>query len=486
MNLEQKAAGTIDSLQRTSGGGGCGIVGIGCGIVVALFLTLCISLYFVGMHSSLPLALMERAIEADGKVKVEGLKGSISSGFEMEEMKFQSDENDQWNEVRDVRFKFNGFWDVMRSKRLIINEASVGGATIYTSIDEDGQLQISPNIDGQEIAEELTEEWQGARDDFRDDDLDELKELRIDLLSARNVTLIDHTTGTRLEFNRVEFRDFQMLHGKMTRMGDLQIISDHLDLKSDHSARYPDEPAAWNVKGVIKPTVHKALIGEMPFDVDVAIPFDRPGENMRAHCRLFHGQVELDEPYGDERSIKLADFSPSQYFDSDGRLVPDHWNVQMQLRRAQPESQTEAAKRETKGNESANPAGKPARAFSIAIQPGGSFQLGESRFEIQTTRVIYSGGSQIPATMQPQAIKATADLPDIGAVTAEIRLNANAPWYSIQLKSKDLEPNDLWAQLFYGKDYSQLDTDQQIAVNKTVSAGVPGTNLESDYDPVEF
>lgn len=493
MNLEQKTSGAIETLQTTTRGGGCGIVGIGCGVVALLFMTMCVGSYFLTMHSSLPLSMIERALESEGNVQVEGLKGSISSGFEIELLKFESDECDEWNELRKVRFSYNGFINLLRTKRLIISEASVGGATIYTRIDGHDEVPIAGGINGEEIASDLAEEWNEMEEEFQDNDADELKELRIDLVSAKNVALVDPDTGARLEFDRVEFRNYQMLDGRITRLGELEVVSDQVDMETNKSTRYADEPVAWNLTGKIKPVAHKSLTTELPFDVDFAI---QGSNRFQLHVNLFDGQVEIEEPYGDQKVVHLKDFSYGKYFETHSQLVPSNWNAKMTLDRSWVEveqpveqpgeeasgqneasEQNEDAKRDedAKQGESSQEADpvptvrkvkKP--VYAISVGPQGTFQLGQTQFQIKDEKVVFGPDEK----MDPAQVIATGQFNDT-EVTASITLHSRAPWFTMTLSATGMDPKDVWANLFYDKAYVALDGDQQKQVDAAVTPANP-------------
>jgi hypothetical protein len=348
--VNKSAGQAFDSFYRTThGGGGCGCFAAGCGFVGLLLVTVCVGSFFVAMHTSLPLAWIEAALEEDGDVQIEGLRGSISSGIEIDSLKFRSDPPaEEWNELRDLRFSWNGFFNFVSTKRLLISEASVGGATIYAELEDEG-VAGDVDFDGASIAEEIAEEWNDLQNEFRDNDSDELRELRIDLLSARNVVIVDPLSGRKMEFEKVEFRNYQMLRGRIRRLGDLEIRSNQLDLVSDKSERFSGESAAWQLTGQIKPPIHEALITEMPFEVDFAIAGDN---EYRLHVQLCDGQVVIDEPYGDTRQFRLQDFSPASYFRMPGELVPSGWHASFRVTRREFEV---PAPLETAANEDGRP-----------------------------------------------------------------------------------------------------------------------------------
>ena len=511
MNLEQKTSKTIESFQQTTrSGGGCGCVGIGCGVVTVLFLTMCIGGYFLGMHSSVPLSMIESALESEGEVQVEGLKGSISSGFEIESLKFESDEGDEWNELRQVRFSYNGFLSVMLTKRLVIDEASIGGATIYTRIDGDGQISIGDQLDGEEFANELAE-WQDFQDEDKLDESNQLKEFRIDKLSARDILIIDPSTGTKLEFNKIEFRDYQMLDGEVSQIGDLVVVSDQLDLETKESTLFADEAVAWNLTGNVKPIVHQSIVSEIPFDVDFAI---RGANEFRLHLSLFDGLVEIDEPYSPHSKIKLKNFSPAEYFDMGTPLGPTQWNVNLQVVRSQIEveepivnrspQQTDqaddtdlvesngasdddlegAASTSEKDSEADDDQPKTMlvkkNVHTLKIEPNGTFMLGTTRFDISAGEVVFGPGSRVDENF----VTATGDV-DGQTVTARITIQDQAPWGGVELSAAGKDARDLWANLFFDKPYVALDAGDQRMVDAVADRSSNSNPALDQIEPAE-
>ena len=67
--------------QRRGSGCGCsfGCLGMGCLLMAAGFFGLLFLAYFATVHTSLPLRLIERAIEQDGKLQIEGRRVRIAS-----------------------------------------------------------------------------------------------------------------------------------------------------------------------------------------------------------------------------------------------------------------------------------------------------------------------------------------------------------------------------------------------------------------------
>ena len=73
---------------------------------------------------------MEELIESGGDVDVQGLSGTISSGFHIDKLLVR-DEQGRWNEMEQVEFQFNGIYDLFDNNRLLIDQISVGKGRFY-------------------------------------------------------------------------------------------------------------------------------------------------------------------------------------------------------------------------------------------------------------------------------------------------------------------------------------------------------------------
>ena len=67
-----------------------GCFGIGCVSIVIIIFAVCVGGYYSVFHSSLPLKIIEAAIEEDGEAEIDGLTGTLSSGFSADEFRFKA------------------------------------------------------------------------------------------------------------------------------------------------------------------------------------------------------------------------------------------------------------------------------------------------------------------------------------------------------------------------------------------------------------
>lgn len=494
MGLGQKASNTVGSLQQTTQqSGGCGCFAMGCGITVALLFVMCVSSYFVAMHSSLPLSLLESALEAEGDVEVEGLSGSVSSGFEIESLKFKSGYKDRWNELRQVKFSYNGIFDLARSQRMIIEEASVASATIYSPITSDWNAA--------ESIDEVNDELSDLDMDIETNNENELKEFRIDKLVAKNIRIIDPNNDDELNFRLIQFGDFQFKDGQVAKLGQLEIDSDQLDLHTEPSKRLSQHKVAWNIIGDVKTKIHDAVIADIPFEIDFAI---RKDQTMLAYVNLFEKQLVIDDLWGDTSKYQLTDFNPQEYLDMQTTLAPSDinigWSITSEKVRVAKESVTQEST--TQGgdqpadvdDESADeiPAVEKTDEeqesqtifvnvthYRVNFQPEGQFVLGQTVFQLQTDELVF--GTDESTTNRVEAVGQLNET----RIDAAIFLDSTAPWIVVELTSAGMETSDIWSQLFFGQDYQTLDEERQQQVDTALEKYSPQPNFDA-VEPVDF
>ncbi len=489
-NINQYSSGASKSK-------GCGCVGIGCLVSVIMLVILCVGSYFAMMHTSFPLAMIERAIEADGTARVEGLRGSISSGFEIDKLEFMAEDGKHWNEFRGVKFAFNGIFDLMRTERFVIEEASVDGATVYTDYEEPEIQNSEPEIDFNWFVEDIDELGGGFREgleefqhEMRQEGAGDLKEIRIDLVNIQNIEIVNPVTDDRLKIERVEFRGFRMVQGEVDNLGQITVKSDFVDVDSKPSIAFPDEKLAWQLTGSIKTHAHQSLTAPVPFAMDFAFVDDNKSAMTAS---LFGESIKVADPNSKIMTINVSDFSPGEYIDLGTTIVPAKWSLDITSERPEPTAENpddvpgEQPIADEAGDKSGDEAADGSQPESsdkaevksvkrvVTFLPGGHFDLGKTRFEIETASFDVLSNSE-----PPLLLIATGMIGD-NKVTAQLRSQRKAPFVFVDLSAEGMEPRDIWAQLFFERPYEELDSDAKASIDK-VLVSANGNIVE----PVDF
>jgi hypothetical protein len=413
---------------------GCwmGCFGIGCLVIVVAFFGLIVGGYYGVMHTSLPLVLIEQALEEDGKVKVEGLSGSISKGVHIDELKFLTVDDEHWSELRGVAFDYNGFFDMSRSGRFIVERMSVESGKIYADIEGPDDFLFSPG--------DL-----GSFDEFEDSDL---TEMRVDLLEVKNLQIINLDTDYSIDIEHASLKDF-IAKGEdgIVHFGDLTIRSNMVEADAVACPRWPESENARRIAG----TVRAQLSNRLKQDVDFAIDFDfQPGATRQA-ISMF-GDTWVQEFSKRQRSLQLTDFNPADYFTSQ-QILPGHF--QLHANRQLGDSRAE----EVDAVDEESPTDEPNRS-PWEISPGASFQLGATTFQIKSAE-----GNRAPL----QSIVGTADIGG-ETVTAELRCRDYFQRGRIILTVGD-HPADRedWARVVFDRDFASLDRADQRLLEATIA-----------------
>jgi hypothetical protein len=450
----------VDFEETDNPGRGCGCMLRGCGIVFLLLLLICAGSFYGLMHTSLPLTMIKRGLEEDGQIKIQGLTGSISEGFEIDKLEFPS-YGGKWSELRGVKFRFNGIYDLARNQRFIIENASVDSGTIYAELEESEDFDPDINADW---AEGVAEGINDINQEFEDEDVQELQEIRIDMMSVDNLTIINPDTELSLEIQHTEFKDFQILDGQVSNLGRINVKSDHLDLDTAPSERFAgDSKLSWRLDGRLKSALHDKLLDDIPFQVDLVI---REKNQVESYLEILGGQVTISNSSDGDRIVELVDFSPANYIQPETPLSASHWHIKSTtFKRPKPISQEHSVSTESSEDESPDSSMVDQRIrhksqrHQIAL--GSSFFLGNTRFEIETTDLdsptlsfIGKGDYQ-------------------GAITAHVTWFDKSPFTLIQLESDDgRESKELWAQLFFEKEFDSLSDEEQAQVTDTLKIAV--------------
>lgn len=407
--------------QAQKSGSGCGCWAIGCGSIILLLMVLCGGGFYTMFYSSAPLKFIEAAIEESGEVEIEGLSGNFMSGFTIDELRFKS-EGDKWSSLTNIKFKYKSSW--FRSDRLIIEDISVDGGTIYANFDSSGaELEFDPNFDSgfNEARDEIQNEMGG--------NFSAIKEVRIDLIRIANLKIIDPDTEDTITLDEIKFDGFHFEEGVLTNMGSLLVESSQLEIKTTTSDRLSEYANAKRFTGKLSADMDRRLIKDMPIDVDLA--FDDQGE-MIYFADAFEGAF-VAERKDKVTKFTLKDLSLADYFKSEtSGVMPSKINIKFSAEKG---------------------------FLPKSIEKDGSFYLGETQFS--------------KLTLDPNSTEGNATI--IGTSesrrgTTMVRVNMRrSSWGRITLSSNTREePNDLWAQTIFGKEYANLNAGQRMTIDKTI------------------
>jgi hypothetical protein len=408
-------------------GRGCwlGCFGIGCLVIIVGFVALLVGGWYGFMHTSMPLKWIEQGLEQDGKVKIEGMTGSIAKGVHIDQLQFLTVDDEHWSELRGIKFDYNGVMDMSRSGRFVVERMSVDSGTIYADIEGPDDMFFRPgDVD--------------TLDEFRDSDV---QEMRIDLVEVKNLKLINLDTDYSIEIENASLKSFRANGTEgIEDFGELTIQSNMLEAKTVPSPRWPDRPNAKRIEGVLRAKIGPQLKQDIDFTYDLAFA---PKDSRQA-VSLFQGHWTQSFAK-DARSLHLDDYSPGDFFAS-SQIQPSHFQLQASRVPREPDSEASADDGEK---------------IAWQIAPDASFQLGETKFQIQAVE-----GNRAPLRL----IVGTAEVAG-GKITAELRLSGYLQKGRIELKVGDqLGDKTDWANVIFGQAYDALSRDQQRQIEATILA----------------
>lgn len=199
---------------------GCLFGCLGCFGVLVLGVLVVIGVgYYATFHSSAPLKLVEAMIEGNEGVEIQGLSGTISNGFHVEEITYQSESVEQLSKIENVEFRFNGISNLFREdRRLIIEEFSVESGTFYFRSDAEPKLDMQGfERESNAASANVTQQANASNS------VEIFKEVRIDLIEFSDLKIIDVETGKASELNEVSMSDFHYLDGTVRNVGEYSI-----------------------------------------------------------------------------------------------------------------------------------------------------------------------------------------------------------------------------------------------------------------------
>jgi len=407
-------------------------------VTVSLLLCggLCGGVYYAIFHSSLPLAQLEEMLEASGDTEIEGLSGSISSGFHIDRLSTRGEE-DRWSTFEDISFRFNGLIDVYQNHRLFIQEFSVGSGEVYVEelprFEDLGRASEDSDAPEVEPADSVavTREFEG------------LEELRIDRLQLTNLKLIETATGAEFTVDEIALEDFQYLNGRVTRLGDVVVTTDDIEFHSDKSELFADQPSSVVTRkfsGIVRSTIHENIIADISFDTDVCFPED--GE-LRARTILFDGKVIYDNSRAGQTQGVWQDFTLTDYIQWKHGPLPSHVTARM-TQVSHPSEDNRVV---------------------VTIEPGATFQLGELLFEVETGE--FEADEHADRSL-PILAKHSSEA---GEFDCRLYLLNDQPYFAVELESDDQKSTpDLYARVFFGKDHESLSDMEKESVAKLVKA----------------
>ena len=414
-------------------GRGCGCFAFGCGGVLLGLVGLCVAGYYTLFFSNVPLVMIKQALEESGSVKIDGLKGNFSSGFEMKAIRFKdpqqkADGKDEgkWSELNDIRVKYrNGG---MFASSFTVEDISIAGGTIYSDLNFDGELS------GDLFFNELQDEFGDFQNEFSGSSRGTLE---IKNISFRGLKICDPKTNDEFHVDDISLKDVLIEDGRLVEFGDLVVKADMVELETIRSANIAGAQLERTVKGRLQKGILSNVLTDLPFEIEFGV---LPDGKIAARSRWFDGKILSVSGFAEEANrYQLTGFSPGEHIRIRGTgIVPSEINLDVIY---------DAKKRQR----------------IAGVESNGNLMLGVSRFE----------NFRVPETSEEstarQFIVATTEV-DGKQVEAELYLLSQFPLVGVKLRNPaDWALEETWAKTVFGKPYADLTNEQKDDLQASVT-----------------
>jgi hypothetical protein len=377
-------------------------------------------LYYVVMHTSVPFSALESMLASantNADFKVQGITGSLASGFRIQSIRWGKEETGG-GIIEDVRVSYSGFWDLIGGHRIIFRELRIGKA----------HFDISGLENAFDPSAFRAQQHQNANNSGRSSR--PLQLFQIDRFTVEDVVLTNTAAHSSIRIPKVEWKGFKIAHGTVD-FGNVSVDSDRLvvQTKPGETLQLGGAPVSFQKKleGKILPPMSKELLEPISFELYLAVN----------QTKMFY-------------ALKAFDSQLTVYSDADkaGFAACTNLDLQRYLKSPLPRDLTFFASL------------VEAPSFRERFRfKNGEFDLGQKHFVIHPEAAEASGEDSAPAWTaicmdgRTQFIYEVATAP--GSWKWEQRLRSEPP----------LELNDIVARIFTSKQYSQLDTNQQAEVD---------------------
>jgi hypothetical protein len=416
-----------------SSGRGCGCFAFGCGGVLLGLVGLCVAGYYTLFFSNVPLAMIKQALEESGNVKIDGLKGNFSSGFEMKAIRFKDPQQKtdgktegKWSELNDIRVKYrNGG---MFASSFTVEDISIAGGTIYSDLNFDGELS------GDLVFDELQDEFGDFQSDFSGSSRGTLE---IKNISFRGLKICDPKTDDEFHIDDITLKDVLIENGRLVEFGDLVVKADMVELDTIRSANIADAQLERTVKGRLQRGILSNVLTDLPFEIEFGV---LGNGKIAARSRWFDGKILSVSGFADEPNrYQLTGFSPAEHIRVRGAgVVPTEINLDVIY---------DAKKRQR----------------IAGVESSGHLLLGISRLE----------NFRLPETSDDstarQFILATTEV-EGKQVEAELYLLSQFPLVGVKLRNAaDWSLEETWAKTVFGKPYGDLTNEQKDELQASIA-----------------
>jgi len=360
--------------------------------------------YYAMMHSGMPLRWFAATINASDQAKIEGLEGSLATGFRFDEFRvFKTGRGDSY--IRNFNFEFNGMPGISSSGELVIDRFHIGRIYLSLPTNNVGVTTRNPEFE-KEFNQGMQHQRGGELKRF------ELKSFRIDEV------LLQDAAGER-EVGSVKLLGL-VSEGERVQVDAFELVSDHIDAHLDSS------PGTNRFSQVIRGVVRTSLHTNVLRDFDFAINFGGATNAGAARIEVFDGQLVASSERDGTSVVLLNDFSPGEWLGGFNRATPSRMTFSI----------------------TGNKSGKRSKVSA------GSLVLGRTEYQVPLQELDHGsfGGPKLGALAKVGGLK----------IAVEISQPEGGRGFRYKFHNEQLQGDALLARALFGKALEKL-TEPELA-----------------------
>lgn len=256
---------------------------LGCGfIILTLFVLSLVAGYATLFHTSLPAKMVVYLLNKSPKVQIEGISGSISSGFSIQSAHL-TDENGNVNFLKEAKFLYE-----FGSDKFTINELHIGSGEIYS------QSSDSSNKSNDHQPSDTSSANTNANYQFV-----------IKKASINNLTIHDIDSGQAFKLNGIQIRNLSI---------DDTFSIDHFSVDSSTCKISIDpikgETNHYAFTASFEPSFHEILTSTLQVDGSI----ETKGTSVRTDLKLMDGSMLVETIGNNQQALTVSNLNPAAYF----------------------------------------------------------------------------------------------------------------------------------------------------------------------------
>lgn len=398
----------------------------GCAtILIGVPLLLILAGYFILFHTSVPFQMVAgENFDFNGNpVEINGVSGSISSGFEIEEVVVHGEDQD--SRIEGLTLHYNGIWDTVSNERIVIEELSADKAEFHVGNDFFSFVNSGDSEDHSDF------DYDDVEFDSDGGDMSGLFELKE--LNFKNTTLRSDDGHIDIDIPLIRIAGLK-IEGDDFDLQELEIQSNCLNMQLVDAT--PDSldgielPFKRKIIGNVLPQIHASVKSPIDFSVELG------AKNGSTVSRLtaFNGEFQSCSLPGGDTVVQFTDFLPERFLDPGSFVVPEQLNMNARI----------------------------SKDGRVAVSEG-SFKIGLTEFAIPEQEVDEN---------DPDAKIVSSGTAGNTDVTASMVLLEDQVWppFRVHLESEQtMNPKELFANVYYHRPFEELAEDEQQKVKSLAS-----------------